>query len=132
MRVVFDTNVYVSALVIPSSPSEEAYRRAIVREFHLVTSVAILTELARTLRTKFEWEPAIVTRAIKSISRLAEVVKTVPHLEVVRDAADNRILECAEKAAADLIVTGDPHLLRLRRFGTTGIVKVSMFLHTLS
>jgi predicted nucleic acid-binding protein len=62
---------------------------------------------------------------------VAEVVKTVPHLEIVRDATDNRILECAEKAAADLIVTGDPHLLRLRRFGATGIVKVSTFLHTL-
>jgi predicted nucleic acid-binding protein len=49
----------------------------------------------------------------------------------VRDATDNRILECAEAAAADLIVTGDPHLLKLRRFGTAGIVKVSTFLHTL-
>ena len=131
MRVVFDTNVYVSALVIPSSLSEEAYRRAIVREFQLVTSVAILTELGRTLRTKFEWEAAIVTRAIKSISRVAEVGEDRAAPRVVRDAADNRILECAEKAAADLIVTGDPHLLRLRRFGTTGIVKVSTFLHTL-
>ena len=131
MRVVFDTNVFVSALVIPSSLSEEAYRRAIVREFQLVTSVAILTELAGTLRAKFGWEGTVVTRAIKSISRVAEVVKTVRHLDVVRDATDYRILECAEKAAADLIVTGDAHLLKLRTFGTTGIVKVSTFLHTL-
>jgi len=131
VRVVFDTNVFVSALVIPSSLSEEAYRRAIVREFQLVTSVAILTELAGTLRTKFGWQEAVVTRTIKSISRVAEVVKTVPRLEVVRDPSDNRILECAEEAGADLIVTGDPHLLKLRRFGTTGIVKVSTFLHTL-
>ena len=65
MRVVFDTNVFVSALVIPSSLSEEAYRRAIVREFQLVTSVAILTELAGTLRTKFGWEGAVVTRSGK-------------------------------------------------------------------
>ena len=131
MRVVFDTNGFVSTLVIPSSLSVEAYRRAIVREFQLVTSVEILTELAGTLRTKFAWEGEPVTRAIKSISRVAEVVKTVAHLEVVRDQPDNRILECAEKPAADLIVTGDPHLLKLRRFGTTGIVKVSTFLHRL-
>ena len=131
MRVVFDTNVFVSALVIPGSLSEEAYRRAIAREFQLVTSVAILTELAGRLRAKFGWEGAAVTRALKSISRVAEVVKTEPHLDLVRDATDNRILECAEKAAADLIVTGDPHLLKLRRFAQTGIVKVSPFLHTL-
>ena len=131
MRVVFDTNVFVPALVIPSSLSDEAYCRAIGREFQLVMSVAILTELAGTLRTKFGWDGAVVTRAVKSISRVAEVVKTVPHLDVERDATDNRILECAEKAAANLIVTGDRHLLKLRRFGTTGIVKVSTFLHTL-
>ena len=130
MRVVFDTNVFVSALVIPGSLSEEAYRRAIAREFHLVTSVAILTELAATLRTKFGWERAAVTRAVRSISRVAEVVKTEPHLVVLADPTDNRILECAERAA-DLIVTGDAHLLKLRRFATTGIVKVSTFLHTL-
>jgi putative PIN family toxin of toxin-antitoxin system len=131
VRVVFDTNVFVSALVIPSSLSEEADRRAIAREFQLVTSIAILTELGATLRGKFGWEGALGTRAIKAISRVAEVVKTAPHLAVVPDATDNRILECAEKASADLIVTGDPHLLRLRRFGPTGIVKVSTFLHTL-
>ena len=122
-----DPRAKVASAVIPSSLSEEAYRRAIAREFQLVTSVAILTELAGTLRTKFGWQGAVVTRAIKSISRVAEVVKTVPHLEVVRDATDNRILECAEKAGADLIVTRDPHLLKLRRFGPTGIVKVSNY-----
>jgi predicted nucleic acid-binding protein len=58
------------------------------------------------------------------------VVKTVPYLEIAHDPTDNRILECAEKGAADLIVTGDRHLLKLRRFGRTGIVKVSTFLHT--
>lgn len=100
MRVVFDTNAFVSALVIPSSLSDEAYRRAVVPAFQLVTSVAILTELAGMLRTRFGWEGAVVTRAIKSISRVAEVVKTVPHLDVVRDAPDNRILECAELPAA--------------------------------
>ena len=72
-----------------------------------------------------------ITLAVKSISRIAEVIKTTPYLELVRDAADNRILECAERGAADLIVTGDRHLLKLRRFGPTGIVRVSTFLHTL-
>ena len=132
MRVVFDTNVFVSALVIPGSLSEEAYQRALAREFELVTSVAILTELAGRLRGKFGWDDAPITRAVKAISRLAEVVKTVPHLEITRDPTDNRILECAEKGGADLIVTGDRHLLKLKRFGRAGIIKVSTFLHTLA
>jgi putative PIN family toxin of toxin-antitoxin system len=130
VRVVFDTNVFVSALVIPGSLSEEAYHRALGREFELVTSVAILTELTGRLRGKFGWDAAPITRAVKAISRVADVVKTVPYLEIAHDPTDNRILECAEKGAADLIVTGDRHLLKLRRFGRTGIVRVSTFLHT--
>jgi putative PIN family toxin of toxin-antitoxin system len=128
VRVVFDTNVFISAFAVPGSLSDEAYRRSRAGEVELVTSVAILTELASKLRDKFGWEEARITGALKSVSRAAHVVKTTPHLTVVRDSPDNRILECAELSAANLVVSGDPHLLKLRRFGETGIVRVSTFL----
>lgn len=128
MRVVFDTNVFISAFAVSGSLSDEAYRRARAGDVELVTSVASLTELASKLRDKFGWEEARITEALKSVSRVAHVVKTTPHLAVVRDAPDNRILECAELVEANLLVSGDPHLLKLRRFGETGIVKVSTFL----
>ena len=131
MRVVFDTTVYISAFVIPVSLSDEAYSRARAGDVELFTSVAILTELASTLREKFDWNEDRIRAALKSISRTAQVVKTSPHLAIIRDPADNRILECAEKIDAHLIVTGDPHLLRLRRFGQAGVVKVSTFLRIL-
>jgi len=131
VRVVFDTNVYVSAFVIPGSLSDDAYRRARSGDVDLFTSVAILTELASKLREKFDWREDRIRAALKSISRTAQVVETTPHLSIVRDATDNRILECAEEVDADLIVTGDPHVLRLRRFGRAGIVRVSTFLRTL-
>ena len=83
------------------------------------------------LRDKFDWDEDRIRAALKSISRTAHVVKTTPHLSIVSDAPDNRILECAEKVDADLIVTGDPHLLKLARFGRAGIVRVSTFLRVL-
>ena len=128
MRVVFDTNVYISAFVIPGSRSDDAYRLVRAGDVDLFTSVAILTELAAKLREKFDWDEARIRAALKSISRTGRVVKTTPHLAIVRDATDNRVLECAEEVGADLIVTGDPHLLKLRRFGHAGIVRVSIFL----
>lgn len=131
MRVVFDTNVYISAFVIPGSLSDDAYRRARSGDVELFTSVAILTELASKLREKFDWNEDRIRAALRSISRTAQVVKTTPHLSIVRDTTDNRVLECAEEVDAELIVTGDPHLLRLRRFGRAGIVRVSTFLRTL-
>jgi putative PIN family toxin of toxin-antitoxin system len=131
VRVVFDTNVYISAFVIPGSLSDDAYRRASDGDIDLFSSVAILTELAAKLRDKFEWSEDRIRAALKAISRTAHVVKTRAHLAVVRDATDNRILECAEEVDADLIVTGDSHLLKLRRFGGAGIVRVSTFLRIL-
>jgi predicted nucleic acid-binding protein len=76
--------------------------------------------LASKLREKFDWNEDRIRAAFKTTSRTAQVVKTRAHLTIVRDAADNRILECAEHVDADLIVTGDPHLLKLRRFGDFG------------
>ena len=50
-------------------------------------------------------------------------------MSVVReDEADNRILECALAAGADAIVTGDHHLLELRRFGGVRITTPREFL----
>lgn len=132
MRVVFDTNVYISALVIPGSLSDEAYYRARAGDVDLFASVAILTELASKLRDKFDWDEERIRAALKAISRSAQVVKTTPHLSIIRDPTDNRILECVEKVDANLVVTGDPHLLKLRRFGGAGIVRVSTFLRILT
>ena len=55
MRVVFDTNIFISAFVIPGGNAEEAYLHAVGGRFELFTSISILTETANTLRTKFVW-----------------------------------------------------------------------------
>jgi len=47
---------------------------------------------------------------------------------VLEDEPDNRILECAADAGADLIVTGDRHLLRLREFEGIAVVRLGDFL----
>lgn len=131
MRVVFDTNIYISAFVIPGGNAEKAYLRAINGDFKLYTSVAILTELARKLDEKFDWEKQKIIELIKSISKIAIVLKTVPGLRVILDEPDNRILECALKAKADFLVTGDNHLLQLKHYGNFKIAKLSAFLKTL-
>ena len=131
MRVVFDTNIYISAFVIPGGNAEKAYLRAINGHFKLYASVAILTELARKLVEKFDWEKQRIIELIKSISKVAIVLKTAPGLKVLSDEPDNRILECALKAEADFLVTGDKHLLKLKHYGNFKIAKLSAFLRVL-
>ena len=128
MRVVLDTNIYISAFVIPGGNAEKAYLAAIKGDFELYTSVAILTELARKLEEKFGWEKERIAQLLTSVAEIAFVLKTAPHLRVLSDDPDNRILECASKAEADLLVTGDNHLLQLEQYGKFKIVKLSAFL----
>ena len=128
MKVVFDTNIYISAFAIPGGRAEEAYLLALKGKFTLYSSVSILTETAQKLRNKFDWEEYKTTRLLKSIGRLAVVVKPQRRLHVLPDDPDNRILECAEESKADLIVTGDKHLLSLKTFRGTDIITLSEFL----
>ena len=131
MKVVFDTNIYISAFVIPGGNAEKAYLKAIDNNFDLYTSIAILTELANKLDKKFGWEKHKIEQLVKSISKLAIVYKSKPWLHVVSDEPDNRVLECALQATAEFIVTGDKHLLKLNKYENTEIIKLSSFISIL-
>lgn len=128
MRVVFDTNIYISAFAIPGGNAEEAYSHAVRGSYALITSHAILAETANVLRSKFDWSDERVETLLRTISQTATVVKTTPSLHVLTDEPDNRILECALQAGASTIVTGDRHLLGLKRYQATSIVTLSDFL----
>jgi len=128
LKVVFDTNIFISAFVIPGSQAEAAYLHALRRYFTLYSSVAILTETAQKLREKFGWQEDKIISLLKAIAKVATVIKTKPHLHLLSDEPDNRVLECAEAVGADLIVTGDKHLLFLKHFQNSNIVRLSDFL----
>jgi putative PIN family toxin of toxin-antitoxin system len=128
MKVVFDTNVFVSAFILPGSRGEEALLLAHRRKVLLYSSVPILTETARILRIKFDQPENDITAALKMISRAATVVRPSRRVVVLEDLPDNRILECAVAAQTDLVVTGDHHLLGLRAFEGIPIVRLADFL----
>ncbi len=130
MKVAFDANVYISAFISPGSKAEEAYLLAVDGQAELYTSVAILTETAKKLREKFLWDDVRIAAALKQISRVATVLKPVNRLNILSDAPDNRILECAKEAGADLIVTGDKHLLDLKQYEGIGITRIAGFLYS--
>lgn len=94
----------------------------------LYGSVPILTETARVLRTKFNQPEKDIKAALRVISRAAQVLRPSRRVAVLKDIPDNRILECAVAAQADLIVTGDQHLLALKEFEGIPIVRLADFL----
>ncbi len=129
LRTVLDTNIYISALF--GGHPEDVYRAALRGRFILLSSPAILAELATILREKFAFPEEDVRAYIKQIGQKAEVVKPKLTLRIVADEPDNRILECAVAGEADLIVSGDFDLLSLKQYEGIGIVRPIEFLRSL-
>ena len=128
MKVVFDTNVFVSAFMVPGSKGADAFLLAPRRKVDLYTSVPVLTETARVFRTKFHQPEQDIAAALKQIGRAATILRPSRKVAVLEDVPDNRILECAVTARADLVVTGDQHLLKIKEFEGIPIVRLADFL----
>ena len=123
MRVVFDTNVLVSAFVTEGVCSK-LLGRARRRQFQLITCPFILKELEAVLlktlsATKGETSQVlrILTEAISALVQPAQPVSGI-----CRDPDDDHILSCALAADAEYLVTGDSALLELREFRGTRIL----------
>ena len=87
------------------------------RQYRLLISPPIISELAHVLRDYFGWQEQILRGRLKAIVRAAEVIETRTNLKAVpHDPDDDRILECAIDGRADLIVSADRHLRRLGSF----------------
>lgn len=128
LRVVADTNIYISAFVFGGKP--EAFLRFAERGgISLFISPPILTEVRRVLNKKFRWTELEIKIALAKITRFATVIEPTIHLTVItEDPDDDRILECAVAADADIIVTGDDDLLRRKRYQGIAILTPAQFL----
>jgi len=130
--VVVDTNVYISAFLYPQRPVFQVWRQALLRRYQLITSPAIIREVGHILRRDLAWEDLRVTRRLKLLARISALVTPTVVLDVITaDPPDNRILECAVEGKADLIVSGDLHLRRLKAYQGIPVVRPTDFLRTL-
>lgn len=132
LRVVLDTNVLVSA-IISDGKSRELLRRGISKQFSIITSDLILKELTVVLRRpKFKTSQVEVQRVIVALMRTAEVVNVTSKIKAVKeDPKDDMVVETAYDGNADMIVTGDSHLLVLNNFKKIKIVSVEQMLSCL-
>jgi uncharacterized protein len=131
LRLVFDTNVYVSMFGIPGSKADLAFRLAVRGVFELVVSPEILKETRDKLEgPKFAFSDTQLDRAERLIRGVATVVEPEIELSVLDDEPDNRVLECAVAAGAVAVVTGDEELLSLKSYEGIGIMTVADLLYS--
>jgi uncharacterized protein len=130
VKVVFDTNVLVSALVFPGGRGEAALQRIVEEKDRLLLSKPILDELLGILGRKFARDAEALSHVAVFLTELSLSVKPRQRLRVVKDDPDNRILECAVAGHADIIVSGDRALLALREYQGTKLVSLREYLDT--
>jgi len=114
-RVVVDTNVLISRLLLPQSVAGRAVSRLVLNT-RLLVSEDTLAELAQTMsRDKFNRYVSLEDRQqfFQLYARLSEWVPISTTLRVCRDSKDDKFLELAVDGRAQLIVTGDRDLLEL-------------------
>jgi len=128
VKVVFDTNILVSALVFPGGRAEAALLRIIEEHDQLLLSKPILDELLGVLARKFSRDAEELARTAVLLSELALTVRPRQKLRVVKDDPDNRVLECALAGRADAIVTGDSALLELDEFRGVRVISLRKYL----
>jgi len=122
LRVVFGSNVYISALLF-DGPPRQILALAEKHKVILITSNDIINETASKLREKFSWPEHKIQQFVRQTSRLAELYNPKVKLSVVKDEPDNRLLECAVAGNAHIIISGDNHLLRLKAYENIPIQK---------
>jgi putative PIN family toxin of toxin-antitoxin system len=136
LNVVIDTNVVISAAINPSgTPASiiDGWRNGI---FNWVTSGALLRELDRA----FSYQRVLrrvhrnvqIAPFLNEIKAGCTVLDPEERLNVVRDTADNRVLEAAVAGEAEYVVTGDAQLLALVKYEGVQIVTPAHFVAMLA
>jgi putative PIN family toxin of toxin-antitoxin system len=134
MRIVADTNTVLSGLLWQGTP-RRLLDLARERKITLCTSLTLLAELAEVIaRDKFAQRlrsaGVSATELVQDYERLAETVtpEPLPAPVIERDADDDHVLACALSAEAQLIVSGDSHLLDLKAYQGIPICAASVAL----
>ena len=137
MKVVFDTNVLLSAILTPHRAPAQLLQLALEGKFQLLISPEIMQEFVRVIRypklTKLLKKRRLTPKDLEDfLEKLGKIVIWTPgklRLEAVsEDPADDIILACAVEGGADFLVSGDHHLTDLQTFQGIRIVDPATFL----
>jgi uncharacterized protein len=129
-RIVVDTNVFVSAIALPRSVPRQAVNRMLDSDV-LLFSEATMTELVEVLRRpKFDHYVSPEERAIflGQLGAAAEFVHIIQLVRECRDPKDDKFLEVALNGRADVIITGDAHLLGMHPWREIAIMPPANYL----
>jgi len=128
MRIVVDTNVLVSGLHWGGIPAEvvKAWTNGRVE---VVCSAEIIREYSEVLhRLNPGMPPAKLDGMLSFLISQSEIIRPNHWFKIIlEDSGDDKFIDCAFHAQARMILSGDKHLLRLKKFGPIQLVSPAEF-----
>ena len=138
LKAVLDSNIFVSALVVPVGKPAQVVKHAREETFALCLSEDILQETnialhRRHIQKRFHPMDEGIEEFLASLEGICQLV-SVQHVEniVPNDPPDNLVLACAVEGKADYLVSGNLHLLDLEQHRGIKIVTPAQFLEILA
>ena len=134
LKVVFDTNVIVSAALYEKSLPALLLSLGLEDKVRFFVSPVLLNEYEAVLkRPRFKLGGREITELMRKIRRKALIVTPAKRLKIIKeDEPDNRVLECAIKANADFIITGNKRHFPFEEFKGSKIVTPREFINSIS
>ena len=128
-KVVFDTNVLISGYLWKGL-ARRALEKVRSREWALLISNDAIDELIRVLAyDKFGLKPEEIEPIVRDLTEISEFVEVRTQIQIIEDdPTDNIFLALAIDGGADVIVSGDHHLLDLEEFEGILIIPIRKFL----
>src|ERR1041384_2847411 len=129
MRVVIDTNIFVSYLLTPSNELARAVADMLARHTILVSQEtwAELTEVLARPRIARLLDQARVTEFLLHLRQFAEDVAVTTEVRICRDRKDDKFLSLAASGRADCVISGDLDLREMTAFQGIPIFSVAAF-----
>ena len=140
LRVVLDTNQFVSALLNPEGPAFEILKASGLegdQKYELVISDEILSEFRKVLsypriQKLHKWSKEKVEIFITLLREIAHIDESQSRERIViEDPDDDKFFHLAIKTGAQYIVSRDIHLLNVKEFRGVRVLKPEVFLSAL-
>lgn len=132
-KIVLDTNTIISGILWDGNEAR-VIEKAEKGEVKLFMSPKLVEELEGVLKRekftrKLEGKESTVEQSVAKIALIATLIEPARKINIIKDDPDdNRVLECAVSAKAEVIISGDKHLLELKTYSGINIMSAGDFL----
>jgi len=123
-KIIFDTNVLISATLWDNSVAQKFLLKCIRENVQIFSSQEILEEYKEILARDFDYNEQEIGEILERVIQFVTLITPREKVEVIKeDPDDNKIVECAIESNAEYILSYDNHLLKLKEYKGIKIVR---------